>query len=64
MSKQGCAKIGVLLDKTGNLMSVFKAIVLTNSVAVEALEVVNSLFLCSFDRRGFEHGTDPCLDLV
>lgn len=64
VSEQGAAELGVLLDETGDLMGVIEALVLADAVAVEALEVVDGILFRTLDRRGRQHGTDLCLDVV
>ena len=50
MSEQGAAELGVLLNETRNLMGVFETLIFAEAVAVEALEVVDGVFLCTLDR--------------
>ncbi|MCY1433050.1 hypothetical protein D9M71_490690 [compost metagenome] len=64
MSEQGAAELWVLLDETRNLMGVFEALVLAEAVAVEALEVMDGVFLRPLDRRGRQHGIYLFLDVV
>ncbi|MNT79584.1 hypothetical protein D3C72_2189330 [compost metagenome] len=64
MGEKGAAKLGVFLDKTGDLVGAREPFVLIEAVAIKSFEVVDGILLRTLDWRGRQHGVDLLLHVI